>query len=52
MDAYENGYAQGSAAEKARIIKLLNNERKQFVFNSAQAWVLDEMLKLIEEGKK
>lgn len=48
MDAYETGYDAGSAAERIRLIKLLMAERKNYVFNSQHAWILDETIKLIQ----
>jgi len=41
-------YDEGVKAERERIIKLLETERKKFVFNSSHAFILDEMVKLIK----
>jgi hypothetical protein len=48
---YQDGYTAGAIAQINRILNLLNAERNNFVFNSAQAFILDEMLKLIEKSK-
>ena len=47
---YANGVLDGKNYENKRIVTLLETERKKFVFNSTQSFILDEMLKLIRKN--